>query len=77
MKGQCHIWCRSIIWITVRTPQNLNNSGLYEINLDRKLPAGIIPLNVIHNFNHKQPGELVIPLLSVGHTDIKLPKTLF
>ena len=41
------------------------------------LPTGIIPLNVIHNLNHEQPGKLVIPLLDVGYTDIKLPKTLF
>ena len=54
--------------------QNLNNNGLYKITLDGKLPAGIIPLNVIHNLNHKQPGELIIPLLNVGHTDVKLPK---
>ena len=46
---------------------------MYEINLDRNLPTGIIPLNVIHNLNHKQPDELVIPLLNVGHIDIKLP----
>ena len=47
---------------------------MFEINLDRKLPACIIPVNVIHNLNHKQPDELVIPLLNVGHIDIKLPK---
>ena len=75
-KGQCHMQHRSITWITVKTPQNLNNKGLYKINLDRMLPAGIMPLNVIHNLNHKQPGKLVIPLLNVGHIDIKLPKTL-
>ena len=77
MKGQCHIQHRSITWITVKTPQNLNNNSLYKINSDRKLPAGIIPLYVIHNLTHKQLGELVIPLLNVGHTDIKLLKTLF
>ena len=33
-----------------------------------------MPLNVIHNLNHKQPGKLVIPFLNVGHTDIKLLK---
>ena len=73
-KGQCHIQHRSITWITVKTPPNLNNNSLYEINLDRKLPAGLIPLDIIHNLNNKQPGELVIPLLDVGHTDVKLPK---
>ena len=47
------------------------------MNLERKLPTCLhtyIPLNVIHNLNLKQPGELVIPLLNVGHIDIKLPK---
>ena len=73
-KGQCHILHRSTTCITVKTPQNLNNNSLYEINLDRKLPAGLILLDVIHNLNHKQPGELVIPLLHVGHTDVKLLK---
>ena len=60
--------------MTIKTTQILNNKSLYEINLDRKLPAGFIPLDVIHNLNHKQPGELVIPLLNVGHTDVKLLK---
>ena len=61
-------------WITIKTPQNLNNNGLCKINLDRKLPEGIIPLDVIDNLNHKQPGELVVPLLHVGHADVELPK---
>ena len=73
-KGQCHMHHRSITWITVKTPQNLNNSGLYEVTLDRKLPTGIILLDVTHNLNHKQPGELVIPSLNVAHTDVNLPK---
>ena len=73
-KGQCHIQHRSITWITVQKPQNLNNNGLYEITLGRKLPTSIIPLDVILNLNHKQPGKLIIPLLNVGHTTAKLPK---
>ena len=76
-KGQCHIQHGSVTWITVKTPKNLSNNGLYKINLDRKLPTGIVPLDVIHNLNHKQSSELVIPLLHVGDICIKLPKTLF
>ena len=72
-KGQCNIQHRSITWITVKVPQNLNNS-LYKITLDRKLPSGIILLDVTHNLNCKQPGELLIPLLNVAHKDVKLPK---
>ena len=58
-------------------PQNLNNNSIYEITLDRKLPSGIVLLDVAHNLNHKQPGKLLIPLLNVAHKDVKLPKTLF
>ena len=64
--------CRSITWISVQTPQNVDNNSLYEINLDRQLPTGIIPLDVLHNLNHKQPGDLIIPLLNKGQTDVKL-----
>ena len=47
---------------------------MYEINLDRQLPTGIIPLNVIHNQNHKQPSELMLPLLNIAQTDVTLLK---
>ena len=57
-------------------PQNLKNNSLYKITLDRKLPCGIILLDVMHNLNHKQSGELLIPLLSIAHTDVKLPKDI-
>ena len=68
----------SITWISIQTLQNLNNSSLYEINLDRQLTTGIISLDVLHNLNHKQPCELMIPLLNMAHTDGKLlKKTLF
>ena len=73
-KGQCHVQHRSIIWITVQMPKNLNNIGLYKFTLDIMLPTGIIPLDVMHNLNHKQPDEHIIPLLYVGHSDVKLPK---
>ena len=47
---------------------------MYEINLDRQLPKGIILLDVMHNLNHKQPGELIVPLLNIAQTDVKLLK---
>ena len=73
-KGQCKIQHRSMTWITVKMPKNLNNNSIYEIEFDRKLPSGIIPLDVTHNLNHKQPGKLLIPLLNVTNKDVKLPK---
>ena len=56
-----------------KSATNLNNNSLYKITLDRKLPSGIIPLDVTHNLNHKQPDELLIPLLNVAHKDVKFP----
>ena len=71
-KGQCTIQCRSITWISVQTLQNLDNNSLYEISLDRQLATGIITLDMLHNLNHKQPHELMIPLLHMAQTDVKL-----
>ena len=55
-------------------PHHLNNNSIYKITLDRKLPSGIILLDVAHTLNHKQPGKLLIPLLNVAPKDVKLPK---
>ena len=30
-------------------------NNLLKINLDRQLPKGLIPLDVLHNIEHKQP----------------------
>ena len=72
--GQCILQCRSITWISIQTQQSLDNSNLYEINIDRQLPTGIIPVDVLHNLNHKQPHELMISLLNKAHRDVKLLK---
>ena len=58
----------------MQTPQSLDTNSLFEINLDRQLPKGIIPLDMLHNINHKQPHELIILLLIMAHTDVKLFK---
>ena len=47
---------------------------MFEISLDRQLPNGIIPLDVLHNIKNMQPQELIIPLLNTAYTDIKLFK---
>ena len=73
-KGQFNIQHGTVTWITVKMPQNLNNNNLYKITTDRKLPSGIILLDVTHNLNYKQPGKLLMPLLNVAHKDVKLPE---
>ena len=52
----------------------IDTNSLFEINLDRQLPKGIIPLDVLHSINHKQPQELIVPILNIGNTDVKLLK---
>ena len=42
--------------------------------MNRQLPKGIIPLDVLHSINHKQPHELIIPIVNIARTDIKLLK---
>ena len=42
--------------------------------MDRQLPKGLIPLDVLHNIEHKQPQEMLIPLLNVMNSVVKLPK---
>ena len=45
-----------------------------EINLDRQLPEGLIPLDILHNIQHKQPQEMLILLLNVMNSAVKLLK---
>ena len=75
-KGQCTLQCRAIMWISVQTPQSLDTNSLFEIKLDWQLPKVIIPLNVLHNINHKQPHELTIPIINMANTDVKLLKNI-
>ena len=63
-KGQYNLQSRSITWISVKTPRNLDINRLFEVNLDRQLPNGLIPLDVLHNIKSKQPQEM-------NHTTVK------
>ena len=72
--GQCTLQGRSITWISVKTPRNIQVNNLLKINLDRQLPKGLIPLDVLHNIEHKQPQEMLIPSLNVMNLVVKLPK---
>ena len=71
-KGQCTLQSRSITWISIQTSQSLDTNGLFEISLDRQLPKGIIPLDVLHSIHNRQPQELIIPIINIANTDITL-----
>ena len=73
-KGQCMLQGRSITWILVKTPRNIQVNSLFSITLDRQLPKGLIPLDVLHNIQHKQPQEMLVPILNTINSVVKLPK---
>ena len=56
-------------------PRNIQVNSLLEINLDRQVPKGLIPLDVLHNIQHKQPQEMLIPLLNIMNSIVKLLKS--
>ena len=70
-KGQCTLQGRSITWISVEMPRNIQVNNLLKVTLDRQLPKGLIPLDVLHNIEHKQPQEMLIPLLNVINSVVK------
>ena len=76
-KGQCTLSGRLITWILVKTPRNIQVNSLFEITLDRQLPKGLIPLDVLHNIQHKQSQEMLVPLLNTVNSVVKLPKIQF
>ena len=73
-KGQYTLQDTSITWISIKILRNLDINSLFEISLDRQLPNGLIPLDVLHNIKNKQRQELIISLLNTANTDIKLFK---
>ena len=73
-KGQCTLQGRSITWISVKMPRNIQVNSLLKITLDRQLPKGLIPLDVLHNIQHKQPQDMLILLLNIMNLIVKLLK---
>ena len=73
-KGQFALQGRSITWILVKAPRNLQINSMFEITLDRQLPKRLIPLDVLHNIQNKQPQEMLVPLLNMVNSVVKLPK---
>ena len=73
-KGHCTLQSRSITWILVKTPRNIQVNSLFQISLDRQIPKGLIALDVLYNIQHKQPQEMLVPLLNTMNSVVKLWK---
>ena len=68
---------RSITWTLVKAPRNLQINSLFEITLNRQLPKGLIPLDVLYNVKNKTPEEMLVPLLNMVNSVVKPWKILF
>ena len=58
----------------VKSPPCVNHDSLHNIQFDRQLPSGIIPLYIAHKLNHKHHRELLLPLLNISQKEVKIPK---
>ena len=68
---------RSITWNLVKILRNLEINSLFKITLDRQLPKGLIPLDVLHNIQNKQPQIMLVPLLNTVTSVVTLLKKYF
>ena len=54
-KGKIKLSPHSITIVSVKTPPNVDTSHAYDLNHKFPLPSGLIPIDVIHKFDHKIP----------------------
>ena len=65
---------RYVTWILVKTQRNIQINTLFEIILDRQLPKGLLPIDVLHNIQHKPPQEMLVLLINTMNSVVKLLK---
>ena len=54
-KGKIKLNPHSITKVSVKTFPNIDTGLVYELNQKFLLPGGVIPIDVIHKFDHKIP----------------------
>ena len=70
-KGKIILPASSISVPEIRMLEIADTNNLYELGLDTfQLPEGIIPLDVLHQMNHKTPHSLKIPILNTDNTKL-------
>ena len=74
-KGRTCLKAYAVTIIAVQTPPNLEPHKLYKCREKLQLPEGVIALEVQHQFGHKMPLELKIPLLNTNKRDMCITKT--
>ena len=65
----------SVSVLEIRMLEISDTNNLYELGLDTfQLPEGIIPLDVLHQVDHKTPQSLKILVLNTNNTSCSLAK---
>ena len=65
---------RGVPLITLKAPTELNARYLYQLDAADNLPPSIIPLAVDQKIDHKYPKLLRIPLLTMEHNILQIPR---
>ena len=52
-KGKIKLNPHAITIISVKTPPNISINYVYQLNYRVSLPSSVIPIDVIHKFDHK------------------------
>ena len=64
--------CRSS---TVPAPTELKTQHIYEFSTSDAFPLDPIPLAVDHRINHKYPNLINLPILSMAHRRLDIPRS--
>ena len=74
-KGKITLPPLSISVIAVKTLTLHNANNMYELNFDTfELPAGVVPLDMMHRVHHTTPQSLNIPILNVNNSSCSISK---
>ena len=60
--------------ISNKTPPNIDINHVCELNHKFSLPSGVIPIDVIHTFDHKIPWELKILIFNTNNSVTNITK---
>ena len=76
-KGKVTLPPMSVSVVEIKMPMVPNTNNPYKLNFDMfQVPEGVIPLDVIHGMDHKNPKTLNIPIMNTNNISCSLTKNL-
>ena len=74
-KGKIKLNPHSITIVSGKHPPNIDTSQVYELNHKFSLPSSVIPIDVMHTFDHKIPPELKISMSNTNNNATNIIKS--